>query len=64
MSRNRHYSARAVSHHYIVGNVYRNFLAGNGVYAGKTIYLYARLVLDKLCPFELALFAALCLVSV
>ena len=64
VSRNRHYSARAVSHHYIVGNVYRNFLAGNGVYAGKTVYLYARLVLDKLCSFKLALFTALRLVSV
>ena len=64
MSRNRHYSARAVSHHYIVGNVYRNFLAGNGVYACKTVYLDTRLVLDKLCSFEFALLAALRLVSV
>ena len=64
VSRNRHYSARAVSHHYIVGNVYRNFLAGNGVYTGKTVYLYARLVLDKLCSFKFALLTAFSLVSV
>ena len=64
VSRNRHYSARAVSHHYIVGNVYRDLLAGNRVYAGKTVYLDTRLVLDKLCPFKFALLAALRLVSV
>ena len=64
MSGNCHNSARAIAHHYIVGNVYRDLLTGNGVYAGKTVYFYARLILDKLCSLKLALLTAFSLVSV
>ena len=43
-----HDSAGAVAHHNVVGNIYRDLLAVDGVDGGEAVELDARLILDKL----------------
>ena len=64
MCRNSHDSSCTVTHHYIVGYIYRYLLACNGINSGKTFDLHACLILYKLSSLELALFCALCLIVV
>ncbi len=45
VSGNRHYSARAVVHHHVVGDEYRQFFAVDGVDCLDTLYSYSGLFL-------------------
>jgi len=62
VSRHSHYCARAVAHHYVVGNINRYFPAVYGVYRGKAVNSDARLILDELSALKLCLFTAFCAV--
>ena len=64
MCRHCHNGTGAVAHHHIVGDVDGNLLAGDGVDAGESLDFHAGLVLDQLCPLELALLGALCLIGI
>ena len=64
MCRHSHDRTSAIAHHNIVRNINRDLLAGDGVDAGETFDLHAGLVLDQLCPLELALLGAFCLVRI
>ena len=59
MRRNCHNCACAVTHHYVVRNVNRNFLTVYRVDTYKTIYAHTCFILNKLSSLKFCLFCAL-----
>ena len=55
MRGNCHDCARTVTHHNVVGNIDRNFLAVCGVDRGKSFNANTGLILNELCTFKLGL---------